>query len=173
VRLAGYRCVYTPESVVYHNYSATFGPHKFYCLERNRSMMLLKCLRARTLALMLPVLVLAECIAWGYALKSGRSHMRSKLRAYAWIGRNWRRVMLKRRRARRACRVADRALLGEMEWRLNMRQLAGPLLGSVAGAVLNPMFRFWQLCVAGPLGPSCHGSRRNSGRSHARKGDRK
>jgi GT2 family glycosyltransferase len=147
-RLAGYRCVYTPSAVVYHNYNAKFAARKFYYLERNRGMMLLKCLSARTLVLMLPVLALAECIAWGYALKAGPSHVKSKLQAYTWLGSNWRLVMRKRRWVAHARRVDDHELLRGVEWRLNMRQLAGPLLGPVAGAVLNPLFRLWYLAVS-------------------------
>jgi GT2 family glycosyltransferase len=45
-RLAGWRCVYVPNAVVYHKYSATtepYSPLKAYLVERNRIWVLLKC----------------------------------------------------------------------------------------------------------------------------------
>jgi GT2 family glycosyltransferase len=45
-RLAGWRCVYVPDAVVYHKYSATtepYSPLKAYLVERNRIWVLLKC----------------------------------------------------------------------------------------------------------------------------------
>jgi GT2 family glycosyltransferase len=44
-RLAGWSCVYVPEAVVYHKYSATtqpFSPLKAFLLERNRIWVVLK-----------------------------------------------------------------------------------------------------------------------------------
>lgn len=147
VRLAGYRCVYAPGGVVYHNYSATFPALKLYYLERNRALMLLKCLRGSTLFFMLPILGLAEMVAWGYALKSGPSHMRSKLRAYGWLVANARLIKSKRRQMRRSRRVGDRHLLSGVEWRLDIEQLAGPAVACLAGGILNPLFRLWHLAA--------------------------
>jgi len=44
-RLAGWRCVYVPEAVVYHKYSATVSPYspmKAYLVERNRLWIVIK-----------------------------------------------------------------------------------------------------------------------------------
>lgn len=45
IRLLGYRCIYEPESVVYHKYSSSVGRYsdlKAYYVERNRLIILLK-----------------------------------------------------------------------------------------------------------------------------------
>lgn len=65
VRLAGYRCVYLPGAVVYHDYALRFGPRKTFYQERNRAMLLLKHLRAPTFVVYWPVLLLGELISWG------------------------------------------------------------------------------------------------------------
>lgn len=41
-RLAGYRCVCVPDSVVLHKYNEASPPHKLYLFERNRHLMLWK-----------------------------------------------------------------------------------------------------------------------------------
>jgi GT2 family glycosyltransferase len=48
-RLLGYRCVCVPDSIVYHRYTLRFGPRKTFYQERNRYLMILKCLRRPTL----------------------------------------------------------------------------------------------------------------------------
>ena len=45
-RIAGWRCVYVPDAVVYHKYSATtepYSPLKAYLVERNRIWVVIKC----------------------------------------------------------------------------------------------------------------------------------
>jgi GT2 family glycosyltransferase len=49
-RLAGWRCMYVPEAVVYHKYSATtepYSPLKAYLVERNRIWVVMKCFPLR------------------------------------------------------------------------------------------------------------------------------
>jgi GT2 family glycosyltransferase len=52
-QLAGYRCIYEPESIVYHSYSHSVGGYsdiKAYFVERNRLQILLKYFPARLIA---------------------------------------------------------------------------------------------------------------------------
>jgi GT2 family glycosyltransferase len=142
VRLAGYRCVYVPGAVVYHSYTARFSARKLYYLERNRALMLLKCLRGRTLLLLLPALALAEAMSWGYALKRGPLFVVAKLRGYVWLLGNAARVWRKHVLTQGHRRVSDLALLDGMTWRLDTSQLAGPALVRAADVVLNPVFRW-------------------------------
>ncbi len=137
-RLAGYRCVYTPKSVVYHSYTGTFSARKFYYLERNRVLMLLKCLRGSTLLFLLPVLGIAEFMTWGYALRNGPAHIYSKLRAYGWLIVNARSIERKRYQVQLHRRVTDREVLAPSAWRLDMAQMAGPALGRLAGGSAEP-----------------------------------
>jgi GT2 family glycosyltransferase len=89
VRLAGYRCLAVPSAVVQHDHTPGFEPNKLRYLERNRWWTLLKLLHFRTLVKLVPVLILAETIVWGFAVRSGPRHMWAKLRAWcevlAWL----------------------------------------------------------------------------------------
>src|SRR5207244_686433 len=66
-RLAGYTCVAVPAAEVLHDHAPGFSPEKLRYLERNRWWSLLKIYGAATILRLLPVLVLAEGIAWGMA----------------------------------------------------------------------------------------------------------
>lgn len=146
-RLAGYRCVYVPDAIVYHNYTSRFSARKLYYLERNRLIMLLKCYHRRTLVLMLPALILVEMVAWAYAVKSGLGHVRAKLAAYRWIVRHRAQIGRKRIQTQRTRHASDADLLGTTTGYLDMTQLAGPALGSIADKTLNPLLRFWHSVV--------------------------
>jgi len=60
LRLAGYRNVLAPKSVVWHKYEFSRSIGKWYYMERNRYLVLFKNLRLRTLIVLAPCLVLAE-----------------------------------------------------------------------------------------------------------------
>lgn len=110
-RLAGYRCVYVPTSVVAHDYVFKFSAKKAFWQERNRYYSLLKTFRWRTLLVMSPWLVLGDLVALGYCALQGPAHVLSKLRAYAWILSNWRGIMESRRRTQSLRAVPDARLL--------------------------------------------------------------
>ncbi len=128
-RLAGYRCVYSPGSVVYHSYTGSFSARKFYYLERNRMLMLMKCYRPETLRAMRPALLLAEIIGWGYALKSGRAHLRAKMHARRWLGRHRASIQQKHDQTQRYRAKSDADLLRDTSTTLDMKQLAGRTAG--------------------------------------------
>jgi GT2 family glycosyltransferase len=146
-QLAGYRCVYVPESVVYHHYRLRFGPDKTFYQERNRYRLLLKTLKWPTLLLLLPALVLAEIVTWGFVMTGDRQHWTGKLRAYRSLLVEWPDIRRLRRQTQRARVVPDRALLEISNGRLDFAQTGSGRLVTLAGAVFNPLFGAWRRVV--------------------------
>ncbi len=139
-RLAGWRCLYVPEAIVYHDYTLRFGPDKTFHQERNRYRSLLKIWRWRTLALLTPALLLAELITWGFSLTRDRDHWRNKPRAYLAVLRAWPDVMAARRRAQATRRARDRDLLRPLTTRLAFEQTGDRLAARLAHRVFDPAF---------------------------------
>lgn len=139
-RLAGYRCFCVPQSVVYHDYSLNFGPSKTFYQERNRYLMLLKTLRWGTLAALLPALLLAEAVTWGFALLREPRRSGNKVRAYAWVIRHWQLILASRRETQRLRRVRDRNLLFALGHRLEFEQTGRGWLARGAHLVFDPLF---------------------------------
>ncbi len=145
-RLAGYRSICVPDSLVYHRYDPHFYQEKstsackFFYLERNRYVMLFKNLYRRTLLFLLPALILAEIVAWGYAILQGRAHMRAKLRAY-WSLWKHREEVLERRHAVQAYRqISDRDILRHCTHRPPYSLAYAGRIAGLVGAVFNPLF---------------------------------
>ena len=84
-RLFGYKSYYVPESLIHHFGSAHWGwsKTKFYLLERNRWIVLLKNYSGKTIAKLLPSLFLIEIILLGFFIKKGL--FKEKIHSYASI----------------------------------------------------------------------------------------
>lgn len=141
--LAGYRCLYVPSAISYHQYVWKFSASKCYYQERNRYIALLKSLRVPTLVLLSPMLILSEVIAWGYALLQGPEHLKSKYRSLTWLAANWRQVSEARRKVQLQRQVPDRVLLSRFSWRLSFANTAKPLFAALLSASLNPLVFLW------------------------------
>ena len=141
VRLAGYRCVYVPASVVAHDYIFKFSSRKAYWQERNRVYTLLKTFRWRTLAVMSPWLALGDLVALCYCAMQGPAHVLGKLRAYAWILSNWPTIMASRRRTQALRAVPDAQLLQTLVPEISLAGAAEGWLRGVVETGLRPLLR--------------------------------
>jgi len=147
--LAGYRIRCVPESVVYHDYTLRFGPAKTYFQERNRYMMLLKTMRWPTLILLIPALLLAEIITWGFVLLRDRPHWTNKFRAYGYVVRHWSSLMARRKQTQALRTVPDRQLMARMHFRLDFEQADGGIAAKGAHLIFDPLFYLWQRLMLG------------------------
>jgi len=139
-RLAGYKCIFVPESIVYHHYALRFGFNKIFYQERNRYYLLLKHFHWWTLVAALPALLLAEVIAWGFNLLREPNRMQNKLNAYFSTISNLPDLFKRREAAQRLRRVSDRKLLETLTWRLEITQTGSGLLTHAAELLFNPLF---------------------------------
>ena len=140
--LAGYRIAFAPGSIVYHKYRLRMTPRKFYLLERNRRLTLLKNFRWSTLAALLPPIWMTGILMWLYALLHGPAYLRAKVRAHAWIYANWRLILDKRGRTQALRAVGDRDLVMLLSATLPADQVIAPgLLGRLVGVPMNLAYR--------------------------------
>lgn len=139
-RLAGFACLYVPASLVYHEYGLRFGPRKVYYQERNRYQMLLKVFQKRTLLALLPALLLAEVVTWGFVILSDRRNWANKPRAYLSVLRERPQWSRARRQAQSLRRVSDRSLLACASYRLSYEQAGRGAAPRFAHLLFDPVF---------------------------------
>jgi GT2 family glycosyltransferase len=139
-RLGGWQTVYTPDSIVLHDYELRITPLKVFWQERNRYLMLIKSLRWPTLLLLAPGYLLAEIITWTFVLLKDRQHIGNKLRAYGWMLANWRLILRKRRQTQALREVSDRTLIKRTGFRIEFEQAATGWIAIIARFVFNPLF---------------------------------
>lgn len=107
LRLSGWENILDPASKIYHKYEFSRSIKKYYWMERNRFMVLLKLYRWPTLLLLFPALFMAELGLLLLAFKSG--WWREKIRGYKYFlsFTNWRKLYLSRRGAQKKRRRSD------------------------------------------------------------------
>jgi GT2 family glycosyltransferase len=125
LRLAGYDIYCLPESVVRHDYYLSMHPGKLFLLERNRWTLLLTTLRLRTLAMLLPILMVTEGMIWIYAALRGPRFLAAKARTYAALWQQRRARLNRRQQVVELRRASDLELLKQMSWSYPWRQFAG------------------------------------------------
>jgi len=84
-RLHNYKSYYVPKSLIHHFGSANWGwsKKKFFLLERNRWIVLLKNYSGKTIAKLLPSLFLIEIVLLGFFIKKGL--LKEKILGYAGV----------------------------------------------------------------------------------------
>ena len=145
-KLAGFRCLFVPDAVVLHRFAPTFSSSKVYWLERNRTMMLVKMYRWRTLLLLSPALLLTDVLVLAYGLAHGPRHLLAKAKAYAWVARRWPTIMANRRHAQLLRRTSDKELLRTLGVHLDIAEIDSPVSRSGA-AVANLFYAKWHSLV--------------------------
>jgi GT2 family glycosyltransferase len=139
IRLAGFRNLIAPASVCRHHYEFSRALSKWYWMERNRWIVVLKNYRLATILLLLPVLFIADCGLLAMAAKAG--WLRAKLRALLWFFRPaaWRYLWRGRRDIARIRRVPDRELLRHFTAVIDFPDFRSPIVTKVVEPVWKAM----------------------------------
>jgi GT2 family glycosyltransferase len=140
--LAGYSCNLAEDAVVYHKYEFSRSITKYYWMDRNRIIAILKNYQLPTLILLLPAFIIMEMGLLLFAYKGG--WLEEKLRVYQYFGKMdfWRRLREKRRIARQMRERSDQFILGIMTGEIWYQEV-----GDWKLRLANPVFRayFWIL----------------------------
>lgn len=113
----GLRVMYVPDAVVVHRYEFTRNPLKYYLVERNRLILVLTLFQARTLALLLPALLVAEVAVLALAVTGG--WVPQKVDGWRWLLRHRSSVLARRRRLQSERCVGDRSMVTLFATRLD------------------------------------------------------
>lgn len=141
LRMAGYGIRLAPGSVVLHRHEFARNPEKYFYLERNRWLVLLRVASARTLLLLAPALLASELAILLLALRSGWAGQ--KLRALAALVSldTWRYLASSRREIQRRRRLRDREVMRDFTSRMELEYGRSWLLERIANPVLGALWR--------------------------------
>lgn len=142
IKMAGYKIVIAPKSMMYHNYEFARSITKFYYMERNRYRILLTYYKLPTLILIFPAFWVMEAGMWLFAFKGGWA--KEKLRAYGYMlnGRNLADILKKRRYIQKTRKLSDKEFIKNFAGEIMYQEIDNPLLRYIA----NPVFRvYWTI----------------------------
>ncbi len=139
-RLAGYKCLFDPNAIVHHKYTLSIGPKKILYQELHRYLILLKVHRYLTLLILLPSLILAEIITWGFVVLRDRRNWKNKLVAYQQVFRNWKSIREIHKRTQLLRKVTDRQLIRSHKFKLEYEQTGKGVISVIAHLVFDSLF---------------------------------
>jgi GT2 family glycosyltransferase len=147
IRLAGFRNLIAPASVCRHFYEFSRAQSKWYWMERNRWIVVLKNYRLATLLLLLPAMLLADCGLLLMAAKAG--WFAAKVRSLAWFLRpsSWRYLWRGRRDIERIRRVSDREILRHFTAVIDFPGFRSPVITKVIEPVWKAMLAILRAIV--------------------------
>ena len=141
-RLAGYDIGLAMTSTARHRYEFERSMTKFYWMERNRLLTHLTHLRAATLVLLLPAMIVMDLGTLFYSLLTGWTSDRVKVYGYFLKASSWRHVRARRKLVRSIRRVDDREMFRHMVDAIDTDEIKNPLLTEVVNPILGLYGRF-------------------------------
>ena len=126
LKLAGFKVVLNPQSIVYHNYEFKKNSDKFYLLEKNREIILLKNYRFRTLLVLFPILITFEVYMLIYAISNGWGW--KKILSYKLLIKDLKTILERRRTIQLSRKISDKQILSTFTPILNFSQTPNKII---------------------------------------------
>ena len=137
MRLAGWKNVIAPRSLVYHKYEFSKSIAKYYYMERNRYIVLLKNMRTRTLLVLAPFLLASEAALFLASIGGGWWRQKIRVYGYFFSPANWRRILEERRRVAGFRTVSDRDAARFFTSTVAFQDFTGPFTHYVANPLMT------------------------------------
>ena len=147
MRLAGLRNLLAPASVCRHHYEFSRSLSKWYWMERNRWIVVLKNYRLATIVLLVPALLMADVGLLLMAAKGG--WLGSKLRSLAWFLRPsaWAYLLKAHGSVARLRRVPDRVLLARFTAAIDHPDFRNPVVTKLIEPAWRILLRLLRVIV--------------------------
>lgn len=149
MQLAGYHCMVEPSSLVYHHYEFSRSIKKFYYMERNRLLILLKNYSISSIVLFAPLVLFWEAGMLAYSALmtvagKGTLTIKEKLRTYRYFfsTQHWRQLLAKRIAIQKMRIVPDRTIVKLFDPSIRFQDVDNPLLRVIANPITRCYFFF-------------------------------
>lgn len=140
--LAGYRCVVNYQSIVYHNYEFSRSITKYYWMDRNRTIAILKNYSLPTLILVFPAWLIMELGLLVFSLQSGWFKKRLEVMSYFLKAKTWNYLKKVRHNIQANRKIKDKEILKMVSGKIWYQEIADPKL-----KIINPIFNTYFLLI--------------------------
>lgn len=109
--LSGYKNVLAANAIIYHKYEFGRSIKKYYWMERNRIITILKNYKLASLILIFPAFIAMELGMWIFVFKNG--WWKEKIKVYFWFLKikNWKYILKQRKKSQVLRKVKDRKII--------------------------------------------------------------
>jgi len=126
--LADWPCLLAPQAVVYHKYEFSRSIKKYFWIDRNRILVILKNYRWPTLILIFPAFCLMELGLFYFAFKNGWLKEKLKIYKYFLSRRTWLYIFKARRQVQKLRTNKDAKLIEMFSGQILYQEIDSPIL---------------------------------------------
>jgi len=134
--LSGFRCILAPDAIMYHKYEFSRSIKKYYYLDRNRIINIIKNYHYLTLLLILPAFIVMEIGQLFFAFKGGWIKEKINVYKYFFNFNNWKYLLKARKESQNLRKVKDKDVIKIFSGKIMYQEIDGPLLRS-ANIIFN------------------------------------
>jgi GT2 family glycosyltransferase len=148
-RLAGYKIVLAPKSIVYHKYEFSRSVRMLYYMERNRHLAIFTYYRLPTIILILPALLVMDLGMLFYSIINGWFFTKLKICFYFLNPAVWLKIFRTRKEIKKLRVKKDREIIKDFSGEIKFQEIANPVLKYIVNPALNiywkiiKIFIFW------------------------------
>lgn len=143
-KLAGYKIVLAPKSVMYHKYEFSRSVRMLYYMERNRYIAMLTFYRIPTLILIAPAIVAMEAGMWLYSIINGWFMTKVKVYGYFLKPSSWIKIFKTRKEIKKIRQKKDREIIKNFSGRVLFQEVENPILKYIANPIFNA---YWKVAL--------------------------
>jgi len=144
--LAGYRCVLANDAVAYHKYEFSRSLKKYYFMDRNRIMAMLKNYHLLTLILISPAFIVMELGLLFFAARGGWFKEKFKVYKYFLSLKNWRYILKVRKQVQGLRRVKDREIVRLFSGKIWYQEIDSQQL-KISNVIFNAYWRVAKVLI--------------------------
>lgn len=140
-KLASYKIVLAPKSIVYHKYEFSRSVKMLYYMERNRQLAVFHFYRLPTLILLMPAAFFMNLGMFFYAIAGGWVKTYWEILKYFFLPKTWIKIILKRKEIKKIRKVKDKKIVKDFEGKILFQEIDNPALRYIGNPVLNLYWR--------------------------------
>jgi GT2 family glycosyltransferase len=136
-RLAGYKIVLAPKSVIYHKYEFSRSIRMLYYMERNRYLVILTFYRIPTLILLLPAMIVMDIGMFFYSILNKWNRTLWKVYFYYLKPSSCIKIYKERKKVKKLRVVRDKDIIQNFSGKVEFQEIDNPVLKYIANPCLN------------------------------------
>ncbi len=147
MKMAGYKNMLAPGSIIYHKYEFSRSIKKYYYMERNRFWVLVQNYKLATFLLILPALLIMNLGLLFSSFVSGWWREEWKALVYFLSPKNWQKLLAKRKRVQAKRKFKDRQVLQNFTGKIEFQEVANPIVKYILNPIFSLYFRIIKLII--------------------------
>ncbi|MFH0988054.1 MAG: hypothetical protein V1763_01645, partial [Parcubacteria group bacterium] len=141
-KLAGYKFVLAPKSIIYHKYEFTRSVRMLYYMERNRYIAIFSFYKLPTIILLIPAIIATDIAMILFSIASRWFKTKMRVNGYFFKPSAWRHIVKVRREIKKWRVLKDKDAIKHFSGQVLFQEIDNPVLRYIGNPLMNLYWRF-------------------------------